>query len=127
MHEPEAALPETIGLQDHSLTNEYRIFGPPGTGKTRSATTHIRRAVARFGTDSVMVTSFTRAAAIELTGRDVPIDPHRIGTLHSFCFHALGKPQVAEANVGDWNREHAPDHHTSFAGSPARGRRFELR
>jgi superfamily I DNA/RNA helicase len=101
-------LPETlkmIGLRDHSVTNEYRIFGPPGTGKTRSSTQHIHRAVDRFGSNSVMATSFTRAAAIELTGRDVPIDLERIGTLHSSCFHALGKPPIAEAHVADWNRE----------------------
>jgi superfamily I DNA/RNA helicase len=104
MHDQEAAVLEMIGLRDHSLTNEYRIFGPPGTGKTRSATRHIGRAVDRFGSNSVMATSFTRAAAIELIGRDTPIDPDRIGTLHSFCFHALGKPKIAEANVGNWNR-----------------------
>ena len=52
-----------------------------------------------------MAMSFTRAAAIELTGRDVPIDLNRIGTLHSACFHALGKPPIAEAHVDDWNRE----------------------
>jgi len=51
MHEQ---LPETldmIGRRDHSVTNEYRIFGPPGTGKTRSATRHIHRAVDRFGSN----------------------------------------------------------------------------
>ena len=53
----------------------------------------------------MMATSFTRAAAIELTGRDVPIDLNRIGTLHSACFHALGRPSIAEAHVDDWNRE----------------------
>jgi DNA helicase-2/ATP-dependent DNA helicase PcrA len=105
MHDEAAGTLDMIGLRDHSVTNEYRIFGPPGTGKTRSATRHIRHAVDRFGYNSVMATSFTRAAAIELTGRDVPIDPDRIGTLHSFCFHALGRPLIAEANVRDWNRE----------------------
>ena len=112
---------EMIGRQDHSLTNEYRIFGPPGTGKTRSATRHIHRSVDRFGSNSVMVTSFTRAAAIELTGRDVPIDLDRIGTLHSFCFLALGKPQIAEANIEEWNRENP-----RFPITPvARDRRLE--
>ena len=105
MHEQLPETLEMIGLRDHSLTNEYRIFGPPGTGKTRSATRHIHRAVDRFGSDSVMAMSFTRAAAIELTGRDVPIDLNRIGTLHSACFHALGRPPIAEAHVDDWNRE----------------------
>src|SRR5580704_17121633 len=96
---------ETIGRQDHSNSNEYQIFGPPGTGKTTSATRQIHRAADRFGDSSVMVTSFTRAAAIELTGRDVPIDLDRIGTLHSRCFHALGKPPIAEAHVEEWNRD----------------------
>jgi len=104
MHERVAGTLEMIGLRDHSVT-EYRIFGPPGTGKTRSATRHIHRAVDRFGSNSVTATRFTRAAAIELTGRDVPIDLDRIGTLHSSCFHALGRPLIAEAHVNDWNRE----------------------
>ena len=54
---------ESIGHQDHSLTSEYRIFGPPGTGKTTNLARQIRRAVERFGPDSVLVTSFSRAAA----------------------------------------------------------------
>jgi superfamily I DNA/RNA helicase len=96
---------ETIGRQDHSMTREYRIFGPPGTGKTTSAMRQIHLAVDRFGENSVMVTSFSRAAAIELMGRDVPIDLDRIGTLHSRCFRALGKPPIAEAHVQQWNRD----------------------
>ncbi len=96
---------EMIGRKDHSKSNEYLIFGPPGTGKTTSATRQIHRAVDRFGESSVMVTSFSRAAAIELMGRDVPIDLDRIGTLHSRCFHALGKPPIAEAHVEEWNRD----------------------
>ena len=96
---------ETIGRRDHSKSNEYLIFGPPGTGKTTSATRLIHRAVDRFGENSVMATSFSRAAAIELMGRDVPINLERIGTLHSRCFHSLGKPLVAEAHVEEWNRD----------------------
>ena len=28
-----------------------------------------------------------------------------MGTLHSHCWHALGGPELAEANVDDWNRD----------------------
>src|SRR5512132_2906409 len=88
-----------IGVRDHSITAEYRIFGPPGTGKTTNLTRQIRRAVDRFGDDSVLVTSFSKATAVELAGRDTRIELDRIGTLHSHCFHALGKPVIAEAHV----------------------------
>jgi superfamily I DNA/RNA helicase len=96
---------QDIGQLDHSVTSEYRIFGPPGTGKTTNLTRQIRRAVERFGQDSVLVTSFSRTAAAELIGRDLPLSPDRIGTLHSHCFHALGCPQIAECNVDDWNKD----------------------
>ncbi|MBE0657153.1 MAG: ATP-dependent helicase [Bryobacteraceae bacterium] len=96
---------QDIGQLDHSVTSEYRIFGPPGTGKTTNLTRQIRRAVERFGQDSVLVTSFSRTAAAELAGRDLPLSPDRIGTLHSHCFHALGCPQIAECNVDDWNKD----------------------
>ena len=97
---------EGIGQQDHSATSEYRIFGPPGTGKTTSLTRQIRHAVERYGPDSILVTSFSRAAAAELAGRDLPISSDRIGTLHSHCYHALDAPEIAESNVGEWNRQY---------------------
>lgn len=97
---------QDIGSRDHSITSEYRIWGPPGTGKTTNLTRQIRRAVDRFGPDSVLVTSFSRAAAAELAGRDLPISPERIGTLHSHCYRALGAPLIAEANVDEWNRQY---------------------
>lgn len=96
---------EEIGRRDHEVTSEYRIYGPPGCGKTTSLTRQIRRAVDRFGADTVLVTSFSRAAAAELAGRDLPIAGDRVGTLHSHCYHALGAPEIAEANVEEWNRD----------------------
>lgn len=96
---------QDIGELDHSVTSEYRIFGPPGTGKTTNLTRQIRRAADRFGQDSVLVTSFSRTAAAELAGRDLPLSPDGIGTLHSHCFHALGCPQIAECHVDEWNKE----------------------
>ncbi len=54
-----------------------------------------------------MITSFSRAAAAELAGRDLPVYPDRVGTLHSHCYHALGRPQIAEANVDEWNKENS--------------------
>ena len=94
-----------IGERDHSITAEYRIFGPPGTGKTNNITRQIRRAVDRFGKNSVLVTSFSRAAAAELAGQDLPVSADRVGTLHSHCWHALGRPEIAEVHVQEWNRE----------------------
>lgn len=106
MDEQTAERLEGIGQRDHSVTAEYRIFGPPGTGKTTNLTRQIRRAVDRFGVSSVLVTSFSKATAAELTSRDTPIDLDRIGTLHSHCFHSLGRPAIAEVHVEDWNRKY---------------------
>lgn len=92
-----------IGDRDHSRTCEYRIFGPPGTGKTTSTADHVRRAASRFGADRVLVTSFSRAAAAELAAHDLPIGPEQVGTLHSLCYRALGRPEIAETHVEEWN------------------------
>jgi hypothetical protein len=39
-----AAFLDDIGRQDHSITREYRIFGPPGTGKTTNLARQVCRA-----------------------------------------------------------------------------------
>ncbi len=97
---------EEIGQRDHEITAEYRIFGPPGTGKTTNLTRQIRRAADRYGASSVLVTSFSRAAAAELAGRDLPVPTDHVGTLHSHCWHALNGPELAESHVDDWNKDH---------------------
>jgi len=82
---------------------ELRLFGPPGTGKTSTLAHRIGKAVKKFGSDAVMVSSFTRAASEEIASRGIPVDKNQVGTLHSFCFHALNRPEIAETRVKEFN------------------------
>lgn len=84
---------------------EYRVFGPPGTGKTTSLLRNIERAIDRFGASAIMVSSFTRAAAREIIVRlgNTDIPKNQVGTLHSICFHALGEPDIAELKLKEFN------------------------
>ena len=90
----------------HEETREFRYFGPPGTGKTTTLSRQIRRAVDKYGSSSVLVTSFSRAAAAELVSRGLPVDREKIGTLHAVCWRAMGRPEIAEAHVEEWNRKY---------------------
>lgn len=93
-------------LGSTSDAGEIRIWGPPGCGKTTYLARQIDRAVEKFGPDSVMVTSFTRAAASELLGRNLPLKREQVGTLHSHCYRAMDHPTVAESVVKMWNKEY---------------------
>lgn len=87
---------------------EHRVFGPPGTGKTTFLTNWIRQTIGKYGSDSLIATSFTRAAATELVGKHLPIDRSRIGTLHSFAYRAIGGGVIAEKKLlAEWNKTHA--------------------
>lgn len=83
--------------------SEYRIWGPPGTGKTTALAANVKSAARRYGSDAVVAMSFTRTAAAELAARDTPLRREQIGTLHSFAFRALGDPEIAESRAKDWN------------------------
>ena len=65
----------------------------------------------KHGPDNVLVSSFTKAAAVELINelsrRDQVIDDTQVGTLHAICYRAYGKPEIAEGKVKEWN-EHRP-------------------
>lgn len=98
---------------------EHRVFGPPGAGKTTYLKAQIERAVERFGPQSVIVISFTRAAAANLVERGLPIPKERIGTLHSFAWRAAGAPKILEVTaeaVADWNNISPPEYHVTASG-----------
>ena len=78
-------------------------FGPPGTGKTTTLSKLVQHYAEDDGPESLLLTSFTRAAAHELAGRELPVSAHGIGTLHSHCYHGLDRPRIAESHVKDWN------------------------
>jgi DNA helicase-2/ATP-dependent DNA helicase PcrA len=86
------------------VPNIIRLFGPPGTGKTTSLTKHIKEAVQNVGEDKVLITSFSKAAAQELVGRDLPVNKNHVGTLHAMCYKAIGSPEIAETHVDEFNR-----------------------
>lgn len=87
------------------MSRENRVFGPPGAGKTSFLTRQIGIEAERHGADRILVSSFTRTAAAELKGRDLPIPENHVGTLHSLCYRSMGCPQVAETGKGfrAWN------------------------
>lgn len=98
----------------HTQRGEYRIFGPPGTGKTTFLSRQIVNAAESYGSSQVFVASFTKAAARELVGRNLPLDDRQIGTLHAHAYRTLGRPEVAESKVDDWNSVH-PNYRLSHA------------
>lgn len=93
----------TVTPQEMAPENEERIFGPPGTGKTTTLSLMIAAIIKEHGAESLAVTSFTKAAAAELIGRE-SIPPERVKTLHAFGYEALGGAHdIAEQNIPKWN------------------------
>ena len=94
---------------------EYRVFGPPGTGKTTFLGKQIEKFI-RFDDyigEEIYVCSFTKAAAQaaaqginELPDgeKDLIIPERNIGTLHSFCFRLLNTPIIAESKTKEYDQ-----------------------
>ena len=81
------------------------IHYAPGTGKTTRLAERIEKAAQKFGSDSVLVSSFTRAAAREIASRGIPVEKRNVGTLHSICYHALDCPEIAEGHLDEFSKE----------------------
>ena len=90
-------------------SGEYRVFGPPGTGKTHYLARQIARAVETTLPEKIAVVSFTKAAAEEIasrvdvgkTGGETGV---KVGTLHSFCYHALQAGEIADTPKTSFER-----------------------
>ena len=115
-------------------TNEMRVIGPPGCGKTTRLTKYVEEAVGRYGADNVLVTSLTKSAAREVAGRNSVLDDDRIGTLHAHAYRALGRPSLAEDRkaLQHWNDVHEDSVHLQLTvegldaedSTPESGQRF---
>ncbi len=109
------------------MLTEHRVFGPPGTGKTTYLARQIRSAVTKYGPDKVLVTSFTKGAAVEIASRlgNDGVKPNRrqVGTLHSLCYELLGRPLIADLapTMAIWN-----DKYKAWRQTPAGSRDNDL-
>ena len=100
----------TITWQREKM-KEFRIFGPPGTGKTTQLVSReIPKSVEKYGAENVLVASYTKTAAREIiskasreTGETISVPRENVGTLHSLCYRQLGKPGIAETKKDLWN------------------------
>jgi len=104
-------------MTDRTL-QEHRIYGPPGTGKTTEVMRQVTKAADFYGGNRVMVSSYTTAAAAEISSRVESIPEDNIGTLHKTCFEAIGKMPVVEEkkkSILEWN-EFAPAYAMSLPG-----------
>lgn len=93
------------------MSNEFRCFGPPGTGKTTWLSRQITRALWKYEADDIVACSFTRAAAVELAGRRTGLPKSNVGTIHALCYHALDRPPLVDGDnelITLWNN-HYPD------------------
>ncbi len=107
-----------FALETTVVPREFRIFGSPGCGKTTALGEKIANSVRKFGSDRVMVASFTKTAAIELGSRKLMLPKENVGTLHSFAYRAIGMPEIAETGkwLREWNETESVIFHLSGAG-----------
>ena len=97
-----------------------QIVGPPGTGKTTFLASQVERASEVYGSESVVVTSLTRTAATEISGRGLRLPREHVGTLHSLCYRQLGSPPLVYKSIEDWNARHPNYAMTLVSAAPDR-------
>ena len=114
--------------QNLDLRGTYRITGVPGAGKTTRLVEYIKKAIAKHGSSSIVVTSFTKAAATEIAEKAMQesgqfLMKHQLGTLHALAYQALNKPKMIEVKKHflEWN-DHIRSKHPSLQITVESGR-----
>lgn len=78
-------------------SNESRIIGPPGTGKTTRLAQVLDNCARRYGSDNVVAVSHTNAAAREIVGRNTLVPSSNVGTIHAMAYRSMGvRMEVAQ-------------------------------
>jgi DNA helicase II / ATP-dependent DNA helicase PcrA len=86
---------------------EFHVYGTPGGGKT----THLAKIISNSAKkqqnngEHLIISSFTKTAARELASRELPVPEQNIGTLHAICYRQIGKGELAEKHISDFNKE----------------------
>lgn len=75
------------------------------TGKTSTLAAWLQKQAAIFGPRKVVACSYTRTAAGVLAGRDTGLPKENVGTLHSVCYRALGKPKLTVGSEGEFSAQ----------------------
>jgi DNA helicase-2/ATP-dependent DNA helicase PcrA len=89
---------------------EYRVKGPPGTGKTHYIKRQVENAASAYGASKVIVCSLTRSAASHVASVATEIPRENIGTIHSLAYRAIGAGDIAESKAAAFN-EYCGEHH----------------
>lgn len=102
---------------------EFRVFGPPGCGKTTYLVSEIRRLVLDKGPNCVAIASFSRTGAQEIRSRveidlasyGLKIPDARCKTVHGLAYSTIrgsdGATEIAEVGklADEWNRINTAD------------------
>lgn len=93
------------GARGDAPGGEFRLFGPPGTGKTWQLKRQAAKWSREVGPEKIIVASFTRAAAAEISSR---VNDRRIniGTLHALAYRSIDSPEIAEKHADEFSAEY---------------------
>src|SRR5882762_483552 len=91
-----------------------RVWGPPGTGKTRYLADRVSKIIEQGGPDCTLISSFSTTAANEITSRfkdGIRPSKKMVGTLHSHAYRSAGHGTVAldPKVISDWNSQVTPE------------------
>ena len=100
------------------MTTEFRVYGPPGCGKTTYIASQATEAAERYGEDQISICSLTNTAVKEAVGRELPLPADNVTTLHARCKRSLQAPPPAEAFASDFI-ENYPQYATEECLPPA--------